>query len=144
MSEIQYGIAWQENFRLGDKNVDNQHRKLFELLSEIVGSCLDGSDIEKLQQTLDFLVEYTVRHFYDEESLQVQYSYPDYKRHKQLHEEFKATVTAIVEEFQRNGSSAKLSEDVNKTVVKWLTNHIMNEDKKVGAFLHEERMRHVI
>lgn len=144
MGEIQYGIAWQESYSLGNESVDVQHRQLFELLSDNISACLDGSSIEKLKQTLDFLVNYTVKHFYDEESLQVQYNYPDYKRHKQLHEDFKETVAGIVHKFEEEGSTAELCNDLSIIVARWLVNHITREDKKIGEYLRKLESRQIV
>lgn len=135
MAGITYGIAWDDSLKLDNEEIDQQHKKLFELVSNLVSYCLDGSDTEKLQETLDFLVNYTVNHFYYEEKLQIQYNYPGYVKHKEMHENFKKTVGELVARFQESGSSADLSKDVNKIVVKWLINHIQREDKKIGDFL---------
>lgn len=139
MSDIQYGVAWQDSFRLGNEMVDAQHFQIFQLLSELVGSCIDGSDVGRLKSTLDFLVDYTVRHFQEEESLQIQCGYPDYARHKQLHEAFIVEVSKIVERFEKDGSSTALSRDLNKIVIHWLINHIMQEDKKIGEHLRKQQ-----
>jgi len=135
MNAIQYGIAWSEDMKLGDEVVDAQHRRLFELLSELVAACMNGTDTAMLQETLDFLVEYTVKHFEDEESLQIEYCYPDYIRHRQLHEIFKSTVAGLVEKFAKNGSSAELSRDVNRVVIRWLVGHIRKEDSRIGEHI---------
>jgi hemerythrin len=135
MVEINHGIAWQDDWKLGNEQVDLQHKKLFSLLGDIVNSCIDGSSTGKLQETLDFLVNYTVRHFHFEEELQRQYNYPLYDEHKKLHEDFKVTVGELMEKFQKNGSSTELSNDVNKIVIKWLINHIQREDKKIGEHI---------
>ena len=134
-AEATQGLAWKDDFNLGHEWVDMQHRRLFELVNGLVDSCADGSDIIKLKGTLDFLVNYTVQHFVDEEALQLQYSYPGYERHKGLHEDFKTTVGGLVEKFTASGSSAELSSDVNKIVVRWLVNHIQREDKKIGEHI---------
>ena len=134
-SEIQYGIAWNDNFLIGDAEVDSQHFRIFELLSGLIGSCIEGSHAENIHETLDFLVNYTVHHFYDEESLQVQSNYPDYRKHKQQHEDFKSTVGEIVRKFEEEGSSLELSNDLSKIVARWLVNHITREDKKIGEHL---------
>jgi len=136
MNEIKYGLAWSKDFELGYGQVDAQHRRLFELVSELVGACMDGSDTKKLRETLDFLVKYTVQHFTDEEALQLRCNYPGYERHKQIHEDFKVTVGELVREFDQYGSTIELSNNVNKTVVKWLVNHIQREDKRIGDHLH--------
>jgi len=135
MSEIKFGIAWSDEYKLGNALVDDQHRRLFELLSELVEACITGSDLEKLQATLSFLVDYTINHFNDEEALQLQYGYPDYIRHKQLHEDFKGTVGELVKQFQESGSSEELSSNVNKVIVKWLVSHIQREDKRIGLYI---------
>ena len=135
MNEVKYGIAWNDSYKLGNEQVDAQHKRLFELVSGLVSSCMDGSNTEKLNETLNFLVNYTVQHFNDEEALQIQYSYPEYIRHKQLHEDFKVTVGELVQRFMKSASSKELSSDVNKIVVRWLINHIQREDKKIGKHI---------
>jgi len=137
MNEIKYGLAWSKEFELGYGQVDAQHRRLFELVSELVSACMEGLDTKKLRETLDFLVKYTIQHFTDEEALQLRYNYPGYERHKQLHEDFKVTVGELVQEFDQYGSTVELSNNVNKIVVKWLINHIQREDKRIGDHIHK-------
>ena len=137
MSELKHGIAWNDSFKLGYEQVDSQHYRLFELLSELVGECIDGSNVPGISETLDFLVNYTVQHFYDEESLQVQYNYPDYRRHKELHEKFKVAVGDLVDRFAESGSADELKKDINRVVVRWLISHIQQEDKRVGNHIRE-------
>ena len=141
MNDLQNGIAWRESYRLGDERVDSQHYQIFALLSDLVSSCQDGSNYARLHETLDFLVNYTVKHFYDEESLQIQYNYPGYRRHKQQHDDFKVTVGEIVKKFDANESSAELANDVNKIIVRWLITHITQEDMKVGKHMREAKQR---
>jgi hemerythrin len=134
-SEISHGFAWKDEFNLGHDWVDAQHRRLFELVSGLVEACADGSDTIKLKGTLDFLVNYTVHHFEDEEALQLKYNYPGHERHKRLHDDFKIAVGGLVEKFTKGGSSAELSSDVNRIVVRWLVNHIQREDKRIGEHI---------
>ena len=131
-SKETHGIAWSENYSLGNEQLDAQHKQLFEFVSNLVGACIDGSSTEKLSETLDFLVNYAVRHFSDEEALQVQYNFPEYEKHKKMHDEFKITVTELVERFHNSESPTELNNDINKIVVRWLVNHILREDKKIG------------
>ncbi|MCL1975513.1 MAG: hemerythrin family protein [Firmicutes bacterium] len=135
MAKATQGIAWKDEFRLGNDQVDEQHYQLFIQVGKIIESCADGSDMAKLRETLDFLIDYTIYHFNDEEALQLRYNYPDYERHKQLHEDFKVTALDLVKHYEESGSSAELSNDVNRIVVKWLINHIMREDKKIGEHI---------
>jgi len=135
MSEGRQGLAWNPRFNIGKPEVDDQHRKLFQLIDELAGFCENGSSREKVKDALDFLVEYTMKHFYDEESIQVQYNFPDYRRHKQLHEDFKSSVGGIVADFNASGSSDELISGVNQIVAKWIVYHVLNEDRKIGEHI---------
>ena len=140
MSKIKHGIAWSDGYKLGNTQVDAQRRRLFELVSDLVGSCMEGCGKEKINETLDFLVNYTVQHFLDEEALQLEYNYPDYVNHRQLHEDFKHTVSILVHEYYETGSSEVLVENVYKTVIRWLVNHIQREDRKIAEHIRGVRM----
>ena len=135
MSEHPIGIAWNDSYKLGNEQIDLQHKKLFEMVNSLINSCICGRDIVKLQETLGFLVNYTVWHFHFEEELQLQYGYPDYERHKQLHEDFKETINGIALKLKENGPSDELCDEFNRLVVRWLVNHIQREDKKIGIYI---------
>ena len=136
--ELDGGIAWDEDLMTGNVLVDMQHHRIFERVSDLVALCEDGSDATKLRDTLEFLINYTVRHFTDEEALQLEYGYPDYANHKKMHEDFKEIVVGnLLKRFRESGSSAELSSDVNKIVIRWLANHIRNEDKKISEYIRD-------
>ena len=135
MKKIEHGIAWDNSLLMGNALVDMQHQKLFALVSDIVEACEAGTDTAKLHDTLMFLVNYAVKHFADEESVQLEYNFPEYEEHKQIHEDFKKTVNELVKRFKISGSSQELSSDVNKILIKWLVNHIQTEDKKIGEHI---------
>jgi len=130
-------ITWSKEYELGNEFVDSQHKRLFELVVNLSKSCHEGEDINTLSETLDFLLQYTVQHFSDEESLQLKYNFPEYDYHKKLHEDFEATVSEKVSEFKEKGSTKDLSDTVNDFVVTWLLNHILKEDMKIGAYIND-------
>ena len=141
MNGHKYGIAWNNIYNLGNERVDKQHKRLFELLSDLVDQCTEGCSTEYLKETLDFMVEYTVKHFYEEEALQVRYNFPDYKRHKRLHEDFKLVVGALVQKFVENGSTLELSNNLNRVIVRWMVEHIQQEDRKIGIHIRNVTAR---
>ncbi|MCL1794742.1 MAG: bacteriohemerythrin [Oscillospiraceae bacterium] len=141
-SGMKHGIAWDPGFETGNGEVDAQHRQVFRLVNKLVEECMNKTAPEKLKETLDFLVGYTVRHFSDEEALQLQCGYPGYEKHKQIHDDFIETVGGLVRRFAESGSSEWLSGDVNKILVRWLVNHIMHEDKKIGEYIKKGEKKH--
>ncbi|MCL2801737.1 MAG: hemerythrin family protein [Treponema sp.] len=129
------GFIWDDSYLLGNEPVDTQHHQLFDLINSLVNFCDNGFEKEKIKTTLDFLVNYTIDHFNDEEALQIKCKYPEYEAHKKIHEDFKVTVGDLVDRFNKNGSSSALSSDIKSVVIKWLVNHILYEDKKIGVHL---------
>ncbi|WP_428897125.1 hemerythrin [Parelusimicrobium proximum] len=132
---------WDPILETGNKEIDAQHKELFNKLNNIIAAYQDGRDTEELQKTLDFLVEYTVQHFHDEEKLQKLYSYPDYNRHKEYHEAFKKTVVELLRELKEKNYSKELTEKVITTVSDWLLNHIKGDDFRLAAHISEENSK---
>jgi len=135
MERADGGLAWDEALIMGDEKVDGQHRQMFVMLGGLVAACAGGIETGVLKGTLDFLVDYTVQHFNDEEALQQRCGYPGYERHKRLHDEFKVTVGNLVQRFEASGSTLELLKDLNKIVANWFVDHILTEDKKIGEHL---------
>jgi len=129
------GFIWDESYIIGNEQVDAQHHQLFDLVNSLVNSRDESNNYKKLKSALDFLVNYAVRHFDDEETLQIECNFPGYEDHKKMHDDFKVTVVDLVKRFEETGSSSKLKNDIQTIVVKWLVNHILYEDKKIGVHL---------
>jgi hemerythrin-like metal-binding protein len=135
MKVIADGIAWDETLSLGNEQIDLQHHQMFEFLSSLVDACAEGTEAARLNETLEFLEDYTVEHFLTEEALLRQCSYPEYEKHKQMHEDFKITIDGLVQRFKKEGSSTELNSDVSKIEVRWLLDHIQKKKKKIGMYI---------
>ncbi len=125
---IVISVEWLPELETKYENIDTQHRQLFSLLNELLEGCSRDADAETLRKAL---VQYTQRHFNEEESLQRIYDYPGYNRHKQQHEAFKSMVFKMVDQFTDNASPAKLANELNRVVAHWFLQHIRNEDIKM-------------
>jgi hemerythrin-like metal-binding protein len=134
-----YGIAWSKELETGNKDIDSQHKQIFRLTSNLTAACIRGEGFFMLEETLDFLAAYTIRHFADEEELQRQCGFPEYAEHKKQHEDFTKTVAGLVAEFKTNGSSVELLDKVNSLIVRWLIQHIKQEDFKISAYINSRK-----
>ncbi|MCL2069611.1 MAG: response regulator [Treponema sp.] len=139
MNEIEHGIVWNESLALGNEGLDAQRHQLFELLSALVST--DETEAAKMikpfavMDSLEFLAHLSNEYFNEEEALMLKSHYSDLKNHKHLHDDFKNTIDDLVHRFNQDGSSTELSNEINKVVIRWLTNHIMQEDKKIAAHI---------
>ena len=131
MENWENGLAWNEKFNTGNEKVDEQHKTIFKLISDMVEAQIKNESKEKLGEILDFLVNYTVEHFFYEEMFMLEIDYLNYANHKRLHEDFKATVTQIQENYRKQGTTDELMDIVNKTVITWVIQHIQREDVKI-------------
>jgi hemerythrin len=127
--------TWTEELTTGVEIIDTQHKQLFKALNDLVEACFSGQVHAKLDSTAEFLVDYTAKHFADEEKLQEQCQYPGQAQHKKLHEAFKATVGELAAEIKAGKPSAALVRKVNSSLGNWLIHHIKEEDKKIAAHI---------
>ncbi|HBV68260.1 MAG TPA: hemerythrin [Clostridiales bacterium] len=127
--------SWDKSLETGNLEIDSQHRSLVDAVNNLLDACSQGKGRVEVEQTLKFLQDYTVKHFSDEEKLQIKSNYPDYKPHKEKHEAFKKEVNAIAEEYKKGGATIQLVAKVNSSVAGWLISHIKSEDKKVAAHI---------
>ncbi|GHV39619.1 hypothetical protein FACS1894187_19780 [Synergistales bacterium] len=136
-SDWKHGLAWTAELETGNEKIDAQHKELFKLASNLITDCVNGRCNAELGQALNFLASYTVRHFADEEQLQVEYGYPEYESHKALHDAFKQTVAELVAQYEAKGTSDSLGSAMSSVVVQWLIKHITQEDKKIAIHIRK-------
>ena len=135
-----HGLAWSSEFETGYNDIDEQHKKLFKLTSDLIESCQNKEKVS-IDKTLMFLVNYTVEHFAEEEKISQLFKYPNFEAHKKMHENFKTTVTGYVEQYNKDGDSDELFSVVNKIIVAWLMKHLQGEDFKIAQHIKQLESR---
>jgi hemerythrin len=126
---------WDDSFATGIKLIDARHMRLFETVNRLLDACDQGKGQEELAKSLAFLINYTVKHFSEEEALQEKYGYPGFQAHREIHENFKKAVGAFAGELNARGPSQEMLEQIKKQVGGWLVTHVKVEDIKMAAFL---------
>jgi methyl-accepting chemotaxis protein len=121
---------WNKSFETGIKLIDEQHMELFRQIEILLDSGKSG----RVNETLDFLEKYIAKHFSDEQEMHVQSKYPKAAKHRQYHEAYKTTFHELKEKYIKEGPTVANNIAVNKTVIGWLKDHIMIQDKDFAAF----------
>lgn len=132
-------FQWDSSLETGNNIIDEQHKSLIKAINDLFESCSHGKGRMEVQNTLNFLNDYIVKHFSDEEKLQIKSKYPEYVAHKKLHEDFKKEVANIVSEYEKNGATITLVAKVNSSISSWLINHIKTMDKKVADHINSTK-----
>lgn len=118
----------------GNVLIDTEHRELLDAINNLMDACSQGKGKEELTKTLTFLNNYVVKHFADEEKLQVQSRYPNYQPHKKFHETYKADMQALARELATDGYSIAFLGKLNQKVA-IIINHIKQEDKRLATHI---------
>lgn len=136
--DVSMGLMWNKELETGNAVIDSQHKQLVDKFNVLMDACAYGHGAEEVESALKFLAEYTVRHFTDEEELQLQYGYPNYENHKKLHEQFKVTVGNLSDMLDRDGITPRLILKLNSDIGNWLRTHIMCEDLDIANFIRSK------
>ena len=126
-------FEWKQDYSLGHADIDGQHKRLFELASDLHSAMTQGKGKDTLSKTLANLVSYTKMHFATEERLMQTHHYPEYAEHKAAHD----ALTARVLEFQKEFDAGRVGMTVQllQFLKDWLQHHIAETDRKVASFL---------
>ncbi|MGM0379227.1 MAG: bacteriohemerythrin [Bacillota bacterium] len=133
-------MIWKDEYKIGVELVDKQHKELFKRLKNFIQTA--RSDKEKaekkkeVEKTLNFMSEYVVTHFDAEEKLQQKYEYPDFEKHHQIHEEFKAEVAEFQQEYQNNEYDEDFVMEFSGRLLTWLINHVASTDQDIGKHIN--------
>lgn len=126
-------FQWKDEYSVGIAKMDEQHMKLVDILNELFQAMKSGQGSEKVGTILSRLIDYTQKHFSDEEMLMGSEKFTGLAVHKNEH----ARLTAQVLDFQRQyqANSVGVSVKVSGFLKDWLIHHIMKEDKQYGTYL---------
>jgi len=120
-------------------NIDNQHKELFKRINDVTNLGTKSVNKEETDKTLKLLGDYIVKHFRDEEQLQVRYGYPKYEWHKEQHKLYIDSFNKLKAEYENNGPSAAFTLQLNKSIIDWIVKHIKHVDVELGKFINEKK-----
>lgn len=122
-------FPWSDNFATGIEVIDEQHRKLVDLLNQLAGHMALGSEWLTLHAVFDELADYAQYHFQTEEGIWSQYLEADalVRAHKKTHHDFVAEVERIRATIGVE-SDDKAIEKTTSFLTHWLAFHILEED----------------
>jgi hemerythrin-like metal-binding protein len=129
-------FEWGEKYSVNIKAIDDQHKKLIDILNNLFDSMKVGKAKDIMGKVLYELVDYTIYHFKTEEDLFRKYGYPELNRHKKEHDELTKQATELKNSFDKGETI--ITVEVMNFLKDWLNNHIIGTDKKYGPFLNSK------
>jgi hemerythrin len=132
-------IRWNDTLCLNITEIDQQHRKLVDVINELNEAMRQSKGKALLGKILAGLVAYAGTHFRTEERILDRLGYPETARHKAEH----AAFVKKVAEFRQGFESGKLglSLQVMTFLSDWLQHPIKGTDKTYVPFLQQNGVR---
>lgn len=124
-------FQWKNELSVGNKEIDSQHQKWFEILNDAHNKMLGHikSNIGSIgPDALKKVIDYTKYHFLLEENYMTEIGFSDFDRHKNLHKDFIRKIDQVVLDLHRG--EYVLNSEIIKIIENWLVEHILKEDQK--------------
>lgn len=124
-------IEWGEQYAVGIRFMDGQHRQMFELVNRALERIDRGCELQDLVEVLRDLVRLTEHHFAAEEKLMAEHgANADHHRaeHRNLVESLRFFTDRL--DADKVGKCSVFLRD-------WLLRHIESTDRPFAAFLRE-------
>lgn len=127
-------FPWNRNFETGIEEIDNQHKKLIEIINKLADRLTQEETFE-IEESFQELAAYAEYHFKSEEAIWKK-SIKDeeiIKAHEKSHISF---LPKVIEMKNRKSSIHDTIEDILLFLIRWLAFHIIDEDKRVALIIH--------
>lgn len=129
---------WNDDYSLGIKQIDNQHKWLFGLMNKFC-SALEKNPSRKtslgrktqevdVQEIINGLKQYADDHFTLEEKYFEEFNYPKKLEHMAQHEVFRLKTHMLQEELDKGNESVAL--ETMQFISNWFVSHILSSDKE--------------
>ncbi|MDP6923821.1 MAG: bacteriohemerythrin [Candidatus Scalindua sp.] len=121
-------IEWEDKFSVGISEIDEEHKKLIDILNKAVfANEHNGNTVETLE-ILGNMIEYSRKHFSTEETYMLKFKFPDYQLHKNEHLDFTDKTIRNYRNFI--SGDYQIANEILEYLKQWLINHIQVTDKR--------------
>lgn len=134
-------FIFTEDCMIGVDEIDAEHKKLFELISN-VDKALKGNEnaIENAVLLINELKQYAVNHFAHEEAYMEKINDPELNRQKKEHATFVEKINTYNFSDVTEESAKEIVLELLEYLSRWLMGHILGSDILIGQFKQEEKL----
>ena len=123
-------FPWDENFNTGIAKIDEQHRRLGQMLNLLASNIAYSANADALSQLFDEMADYAVYHFDTEEAIWHAHlgDDPAEVEHRAIHLSFISEVRRL-KQLRASHTLSEVAEDALGFLVGWLASHILESDR---------------
>lgn len=126
-------VDWSSAYSVHHPLLDEQHQKLFSIINNLHDAMFAKKGREAVGLAIRELVEYTHKHFSEEERQMELRGYPGLAEHKRVHAELLKKVKDIDHQYHHSNESVA-GEMIGFLVSDWLVKHILGMDKQYSPY----------
>ncbi|BCO25232.1 bacteriohemerythrin [Rhodoferax lithotrophicus] len=123
------GIEWKEAYNLGQADIDQQHRHLFDLTNAL----MDADNVVTMRSLIMQLYKHTREHFEQEENLMRKMKFPDLEVHTHYHNKLLSRLNTISQEV---GQGVFNKPALTQLMNDWALHHIPLDDAAIATFMN--------
>jgi hemerythrin len=128
--------TWEDEYCLHNEVVDNQHRHLVGLVSDMYAAVVANEAKEGLVKRLTSLLNFAKAHFVTEEQLLRMHKYPKFLVHKAAHEGLAHALAGLRQQVVLG--ERELTREYVELIKLWVLDHFGEFDRKCGDLLRED------
>ncbi len=125
-------IAWSEEFSVGVAELDEQHRKIIELINTLTDATGGEGGVDSIAHVINEMHSYIIDHFSTEERLLKRKKYPELDAQKASHDAFIKKFSYICLEVARDRDSA--TQNLTEYLSHWWSSHILEDDMQYKRY----------
>lgn len=121
-------LIWEEKYSVGVVELDNQHKRMFAVINELLEAIDTNSTKEHLGNIIESLVKYKIFHFETEEKYFKEFNYEGKDEHIAKHKEFNDKLIEMKGKYPEY--NIEFAFNLVDFLEDWLINHLMGADQK--------------
>ncbi|MDR3672475.1 MAG: bacteriohemerythrin [Holophaga sp.] len=125
-------LAWNPDLLIGNTQIDDQHKRIFQILDKLVQAEAEHRGKEEMGKALASASVFVAAHFKMEEDLMVQSGYAELPAHRNAHEAVRIRVDQLVDRFYRDELDPL---ELVNFMTWWLQQHVQRQDRPLAEFL---------
>ncbi|MBI1760586.1 MAG: hemerythrin family protein [Acidobacteria bacterium] len=125
-------VYWSVKYATGEETIDAQHQRLFDYVNRLETQLnQDTVEGEIVGAVLQYMTMYAQTHFVYEELCMHRVKCPTAKVNQEAHDKFMALVSRYQQQYDKDGATRELVNEMYGTASNWLTNHICKIDTQL-------------
>ena len=127
-----------EDCLTGITEIDEEHRKLFQLINEAAALKEDERTPRMVSGILSHLADYAATHFAHEETYMREINDPELPLQQKEHRAFSKKVNELLDRPLTTENASPILDEILPFLVRWLYRHILSSDIMIGKIQQED------